>query len=110
MFNVKKDVLQSIYLLEEGYYQNKKGDNMFKKIILGALLFAGTSLLAMSVGELNKASKEELMEIKGVGEAKAEAIIKERNNAAFASVDDLEKVKGIGPAIVENVKNDVKSK
>lgn len=82
---------------------------MFKKIILGILVFAGTSLMAMSVSELNAATKEELMSIKGIGAAKAEAIIKERDNAAFTTVDDLVKVKGIGPAIVENVKNDVKS-
>lgn len=83
---------------------------MFKKIILGILVFAGTSLMAMSVSELNAATKEELMSIKGIGAAKAEAIIKERDKGAFNSLDDLVKVKGIGPAIVENVKNDVKSK
>ena len=83
---------------------------MFKKIILGILLFTGTSLMAMSVSDLNRASKVELMEIKGIGEAKAEAIIKERSSAAFTSIEDLVRVKGIGPVIVENVKNDVKSK
>ncbi|MFT7880675.1 MAG: helix-hairpin-helix domain-containing protein [Sulfurimonas sp.] len=82
---------------------------MFKKIILGLLLFAGTSLMAMSVGELNKASKEDLMTIKGIGEAKAEAIISERKKGSFKSVDEMSRVKGVGPAIVENVKNDVKS-
>lgn len=83
---------------------------MFKKIILGAIVFAGSSLMAMSVSELNAASQEQLMEIKGIGASKAEAIIKERNKAAFKSVDDLVRVKGIGEATVENVKNDVKSK
>lgn len=82
---------------------------MLKKIILGLLLFAGTSLMAMSIGELNKASKEDLMTIKGIGDAKADAIISERKKEAFKSVDELSRVKGVGPAIVENVKNDVKS-
>ena len=82
---------------------------MFKKIIIGLLLFTGTSLMAMSVAELNKASKEELMAIKGIGAAKAEAIIKARSAEQFKSVDELERVKGVGPAIVKNVKNDVKS-
>ncbi|UFH59372.1 ComEA family DNA-binding protein [Sulfurovum mangrovi] len=83
---------------------------MFKKIILGILVFVGSSLMAMSVSELNAASKEELMAIKGIGAAKAEAIIEERKKGAFSSVDDLVRVKGIGASTVENVKNDVKSK
>ena len=82
---------------------------MFKKIIIGLLLFVSTSLMAMSVSDLNKASKEELMAIKGIGEAKAEAIIKARTVEKFKSVDELVRVKGIGPMIVENIKKDVKS-
>jgi competence protein ComEA len=82
---------------------------MHKKIIAGLLLFGATSLMAMNVSDLNKASKEDLMAIKGIGEAKAEAIIKARDMEKFKSVDELTRVKGIGQAIVENVKNDVMS-
>ena len=82
---------------------------MLKKIILGLLLLLNTSLFAMSVDALNKASKEELMAIKGIGEAKADAIIEAREQESFKTVDELTRVKGIGPAIVENVKNDVKA-
>lgn len=96
-------------LFEEGVIFIKKGEIMIKKITIGLLLFVGTSLLAMNVSELNKASKEELMAIKGIGEAKAEAIIKARKTEKFKSVDELERVKGVGPQIVENVKKDVKS-
>ncbi|MFT7824213.1 MAG: helix-hairpin-helix domain-containing protein [Sulfurimonas sp.] len=82
---------------------------MFHKIMIGLLLSATTSLMAMSAGELNKASKEELMAIKGIGKAKAASIIKARDLEKFKSVDELVRVKGIGPMIVENVKNDVKA-
>ena len=68
------------------------------------------SLFAMSVDELNKASKEELMTINGIGEAKADAIIAERSKENFKSVDDVTRVKGIGSKLAENVKNDIKAK
>ncbi len=83
---------------------------MFKKIV-AVLLFGATSLLfGMSLSELNRASKEDLMEIKGIGETKADAIIEYRKKAPFKSFADVEEVKGIGPALVENIKNDTHRK
>ena len=38
---------------------------------------------------LNRALKAELMQIKGIGEAKAEAIIKERQKGAFKLFEDF---------------------
>ena len=61
----------------------------------------------MTIKEVNKASKEELTQIKGIGDAKAEAIIGARKESKFKSFDDLEKVKGVGPALVKNIKDDV---
>ena len=69
-----------------------------------------TSLFGMSVKELNKADKTELMEIKGIGEAKADAIIKERKKGKFKSFEDVTRVKGVGEAIANNIKHDVKVK
>jgi competence protein ComEA len=82
---------------------------MFKKLIVAMVLFS-FALWGMSLSQLNKASKEDLMKIKGIGEKKAELIIKERKKKPFKSFDDLEKVKGIGPALVENIKKDVLNK
>lgn len=83
---------------------------MFKKIILGSLVCFCTSIFGMSLSDLNQASKEELMAIKGIGEVKADAIIDERSKEKFKSFDDLQRVKGIGPRTAENIQNDVKSK
>jgi comEA protein len=47
---------------------------------------------------LNTATKEELMNIKGIGEKTAGNIIEFRdNNGKFSSLEDLMKIKGIGP-------------
>ena len=83
---------------------------MIKKRAVLALVFATSFAFAMSVKEVNKASKDELMKINGIGEKKADAIIKQRKKTAFKSLEDLEQVKGVGPALVKNIKNDVRKK
>ncbi len=81
---------------------------MFKKIIATVLICATTTLFGMSLSEVNAATKAELMEIKGIGETKASAIIKERENGEFKSFDDLQRVKGVGEKMAQNIKDDVK--
>ncbi|MEA3456905.1 MAG: DUF655 domain-containing protein [Campylobacterota bacterium] len=83
---------------------------MFKKALGLVLVFGVTMAFGMTIKEVNKASKEELVQIKGIGDAKADAIIKARKESKFKSFDDLEKVKGVGPALVGNIKDDVKVK
>ena len=79
---------------------------MVKKVIAGFLVLATSTVFGMSLNQLNSASKTELMEINGIGEAKAAAIMKARK---FKSFDDVLKVKGVGEKLVSNIKNDVKS-
>ncbi|TET88918.1 MAG: helix-hairpin-helix domain-containing protein [Sulfurovum sp.] len=79
---------------------------MLKKVIAGFLVLATSTVFGMSLNQLNSVSKTELMEINGIGEAKAAAIMKARK---FNSFDDVLKVKGVGEKLVSNIKNDVKS-
>jgi len=53
--------------------------------------------------DINTASADQFAEVMvGVGKAKAEAIVKDREtNGKFNSVDDLDRVKGIGKATIE---------
>ena len=82
---------------------------MFKKVIVGFLVLATSTLFGMSLNQLNTASKVELMEINGIGEVKATAIVKERRKGKFKSFSDFERVEGVGEQTAANVKNNVKS-
>jgi competence protein ComEA len=57
---------------------------------------------------VNTASVEELVEVNGIGNAKAQAIIAYRDqNGPFGSVDDLRQVSGIGAKILERIRPQV---
>lgn len=57
---------------------------------------------------INNASKEELMSLSGIGDAKADAIIAYRQeNGLFKSIEDIKNVSGIGDAIFEKIKNNI---
>jgi len=55
--------------------------------------------------DLNAAAVHELMAVPGIGPSVAGAIVTERaDNGPFASVDDLVRVSGIGPATVDKLR------
>jgi len=57
---------------------------------------------------INKATVEELIKVDGIGESKAKAIIKYREeNGNFETIDDIKKVSGIGESTFEKFKDNI---
>lgn len=77
-----------------------------KKILL--VLLACLSFNAFSAVNINTATQAELETLEGVGPVKAKAIVDYRKkNGAFKSIDELEKVDGIGAITLGNIRKDV---
>ncbi len=77
---------------------------MKKILVMLAVMLSFASAL-----NVQKASKDELMCIKGIGDKKAAAIMKYRKSHKLKSAQDLLEIKGFGKALVKNIEKDVKS-
>ena len=77
-----------------------------KKLLLALALWFACAGAAMAAVNINTATKEELVSLKGIGEKRAQAIIDYRKkNGDFKNVDDLEKVEGIGPGTMKQIRS-----
>lgn len=57
---------------------------------------------------INLASKEELMQLPGIGESKAEAILAYRSlHGNFISIEDLTKIEGIKDGVLQKIKDKI---
>jgi len=79
-----------------------------KKLLTAFAMWFALSGIASAVVNINTATKEELTTLKGVGDKRAQEIIDYRKkNGNFKSVDELEKVPGIGPGLMKQIRSNV---
>ena len=83
--------------------------NVFAYVLLGLVLAAGVAFAepapARAPLDLNRATAEELETLPGIGAAKAAAILAARDaQGGFSSLDELEAVRGIGPALMAKLR------
>lgn len=83
--------------------------NVFAFIFLGMMLFMGVAQ-ADAGGQsarldLNRATADQLQTLPGIGAVKAAAILAVRETrGGFESMEELEAVRGIGPALVAKLR------
>jgi competence protein ComEA len=73
------------------------------------LVMLALTLSFLSAINLQTATKDELMCIKGIGDKKADLLIKYRKSNKLTSANDLLAIKGFGKGLVKNVEKNVKS-
>jgi competence protein ComEA len=79
-----------------------------KKLLLAIAICFAIYGVAIAAVNINTATKEELTSLKGIGEKRAQDIIDYRTkNGPFKSVDDLEKVPGIGPGMMKQIRSQI---
>lgn len=80
-----------------------------KKLYKSVLVLAGLMALpAFAAVNINTATQSELEVVRGLGPAKAKAIITYRDaNGNFKNVDELDNVKGFGKASIEKLKEEL---
>lgn len=75
-------------------------------MLLGGLVMVTFNVFAAV--NVNTATQEQLESLNGIGPAKAKAIIDYRQkNGAFKTLEDIDKVPGVGAGIMGKIKNDV---
>ncbi len=79
-----------------------------KTLTLTLMLLLLLTGLALARVNINTADRETLATLPGIGQARAEAIIKDRkDNGPYQSVDQLTRVKGIGDKMLEKIRNEI---
>lgn len=96
-----KETKEQEKYLQEQCISPKEGQTKNDACIDNTEEFSTTS----SVININTATKEELMTLTGIGEAKAEAIISYREKIPFTKIEDIKNVSGIGDSVYEDIKD-----
>lgn len=98
---------QQIYIPSEEEWQKAGAD---KSLTVSGAAKTGNINGSNSDGKvnLNTASKEEIMTLSGIGEVKADSIIRYREeHGGFQSVEDIKKIEGIKDGVFNKIKNQI---
>ena len=83
-------------------------EEIMKKLLVVLFAWILSYGIAFAVVNINTATEAELQTLKGIGPTRAKAIVDYRTkHGPFKTVDDLEKVPGIGPATMKQIRSDV---
>jgi competence protein ComEA len=86
--------------------RQKEKEEFMKKLLLAIFICSTIYGIASAAVNINTATKEELTTLQGIGEKRAQDIIDFRTkNGPFKSIDDLEKVPGIGPGRMKQIRS-----
>lgn len=81
---------------------------MKKILLIIASVVAFSMNPAWAAVDINTATVAQLESVNGLGPKKAEAIVEYRKkNGPFKSVDDLDKVKGLGKASIDKMRSEL---
>jgi competence protein ComEA len=79
-----------------------------KRLFLALVMSVAFGAAAGAAVNINTATKEELTSLKGIGSDRAQDIIDYRTkNGPFKTVDDLQKVPGIGPGFMKRIRSQI---
>lgn len=86
---------------------NFRSKTFFRTLLIGLLIFSFCVPIASGADKvnINTGDKEQLMTLKGVGEALAERIIAYRQDHPFQTSEEIMNVKGIGEKIYQTNKD-----
>lgn len=80
---------------------------LFVLLAILSISLGGVSVNAFAAVNLNTATQAELESVKGIGPAKAKAIMDYRAKTPFKNVNDLDNVKGFGPKSISKLGTEV---
>ena len=84
----------------------EKCTNAYETLVNGACIKVEEEKKNTKIN-INTATKEELMTLSGIGESKAEDIIKYREKEPFTNIEDIKKVNGIGDSLFAKIKENI---
>jgi competence protein ComEA len=111
LFLLSGVILYNVFMTEPSAVAAQENDGTTALVtVTEPAVVPGTTAPAVteSLININTATAEELETLKGIGPAKAEAIVAYREqNGPFSSVDDLVNVTGIGEKTLANIRDKI---